>query len=100
MHEDGRRLALVGRLDASNVAEVRRALHDALDAGSGDLVVELAEVELADATGLGVLVGAHRRAGRASRRLVLADVPERTARLLLRSRLSRVLHVRARADVA
>src|SRR5579883_541978 len=67
-------LCLAGRLDVSTVADVRIALHEALDSGSGDLVVNLAQVEVGDATGLGVLVGAHRRAGRRGRRLVLRGV--------------------------
>jgi anti-anti-sigma factor len=44
-----------------------------------------------DATGLGVLVGAHRKAGRAGRTLVLRDVPPPVGRLLFLTRLDRVL---------
>ncbi len=69
----GQEIALSGRLDVSAVAEVRAALHDALDAGSGDLVVDLAGVEVIDATGLGVLLGADRRAKLLDRRIVLRD---------------------------
>jgi anti-anti-sigma factor len=49
-------------LDVRSVAEVRDALHAAIDAGDGDLVVDVSGVELVDAAGLGVLVGADRRA--------------------------------------
>ena len=42
-------------------------------------------------TGLGVLVGAHRRAQRAGRTLVLRDVPDPVGRLLFVTRLDRVL---------
>lgn len=97
----GELLVLRGSLDVSSVADVRQALHLALDAGTGDLVVDLADVVLLDATGLGVLVGAHRRAGRCGRRLVLRRVPARIERLLLVTRLHRVLRVeRAPAAVA
>jgi anti-sigma B factor antagonist len=89
----GALVVLVGRLGATTVADVRNALSGAIDAGEGDLVVDLAAVELADATGLGVLVGTHRRADRAGRRLVLRHVPERIDRLLLATRLHRVLYV-------
>ena len=54
---------------------MRAALHRAIDAGTGDLVVDLTQVELVDATGLGVLLGAHRRAKQQGRRLVLRDAP-------------------------
>lgn len=86
-------LALAGRLGAATVADVRLALSQAIEAGVGDLVVDLGGVELVDATGLGVLVGAHRRADRVGRRLVLRSVPTRIDRLLLATRLHRVLVV-------
>lgn len=93
-HEVPARLVVLrGRLDVTAVPDVRLALHAALDAGTGDFVVDLSAVELIDSTGLGVLVGAHRRAGRAGRRLVLRDVSEPVARLLMRTRLDRVLHL-------
>ena len=82
-----------GRLDVHTVADARRALQQAVDGGSGDLVIDLAGVEVADASGLGVLVGAHRRAGRAGRRVVLRDVPPQLTRLLAATRLNRILPV-------
>ncbi|MGN6578210.1 MAG: STAS domain-containing protein [Nocardioides sp.] len=86
-------LVLAGRLDVHCVADVRSALHTAIDDGAGPLVVDLAGVEVADVTGLGVLVGAHRRAGRLGRTLVLRRVPPRLARLLTATRLHRILVV-------
>lgn len=85
-------VVLRGRLDVTTVADVRGVLHAAVDDGVGDLVVDVARVDLIDATGLGVLVGTHRRAVQAGRRLVLRNVPPRLARLLARTRLHRVLH--------
>ncbi|HET7310369.1 MAG TPA: STAS domain-containing protein [Mycobacteriales bacterium] len=84
-------LALSGRLGATTVADVRNALAHAIEHGTGDLVLDLHGVELVDATGLGVLVGAHRRADRAGRRLVLRRIPDRVDRLLVATRLHRVL---------
>lgn len=91
-------LALDGRLGSATVGDVRTALGEAIDGGVDDLVVDLAAAELVDATGLGVLVGAHRRAERAGRRLVLRNVPERVDRLILATRLHRVLTVERAAD--
>jgi anti-anti-sigma factor len=87
----GQLLVLQGRLDVVAAADVRLALEEAVASGSGDLVLDLAGVEAVDATGLGVLVGAHRKAGRSGRTLVLRDVPPAAARLLRRTRLDRVL---------
>ncbi len=91
--EPGTLLCLAGRLDVVAAADVRSALAEAeaVDHGVGDLTLDLAAVDGIDATGLGLLVGAHRRAGRAGRRLVLRDVPPVVARVLLVTRLDKVL---------
>lgn len=95
------RVVLTGRLDVHCAADVRAVLLAALAAGSGDLVVDLAAVPAVDPTGLGALLEAHRRAQRTGRRLVLLDVPPALWRLVLRTRLDRILVVqRSRADVA
>jgi anti-anti-sigma factor len=84
-------VVLSGRLDVSSVADVRAALHEAIDLGSGDLVVDLAGVDWVDATGLGVLLGADRRAKLIGRRIVLRDAAPRVRRILRVTRLHRVL---------
>lgn len=86
-------LTVSGRLSALTVADVRTALIVAIANGSGDVVVDISDVELADASGLGVLVGAHRLAAREERRLVLRNVPERIERLLAITHLNRVLSI-------
>ncbi len=86
-------IVLSGQLNSQTVADVRGALHAAVDAGSGDLIVDLGAVDLVDSTGLGLLLAAHRRAGRCGRRLVLRDVPPSLSRLLLLTRLDRILAV-------
>ncbi len=89
----GQVVAVSGHLDVHGATDVRLALADAVRAGTGELVVDLAAVHTVDVTGLGVLVGAHRQAGRMGRTLILRDVPEQVRRLLLVTRLDRVLHV-------
>jgi anti-anti-sigma factor len=87
----GAHVALSGRLGSASVGDARIVLSAAIDAGVDDLLLDLDGVELVDATGLGLLVGMHRRAERLGRRLVLTNVPERIERLLLATRLHRVL---------
>ncbi|MEU7985727.1 STAS domain-containing protein [Streptosporangium canum] len=90
----GAQMVSVGnRLDVGTVAGVRPRLHDAVDSGHGDLIVDLSGLEMIDATGLGVLVGTHRRALAAQRRLILRGVPPRVMRVLAVTRLNRVLTV-------
>ncbi|WP_157249923.1 STAS domain-containing protein [Nonomuraea typhae] len=97
MRVQGRSAAQVvrvgARLDAGTSAGVRPRLHEAVDTGTGELIVDLSELEMIDATGLGVLVGTHRRALAADRRLVLRGVPPRIMRVLAVTRLNRVLLV-------
>ena len=100
MRQHHTQLSLSGRLDVHAAADVRLALADAVDAGDGELVLDLAAVEAVDATGLGVLVGAHRRAQRVGRTLVLEDVPDPVVRLLLLTRLDRILQTRRSAECA
>ena len=76
-----------------HAADARTVLHSAVDAGRGDLVLDLTELDSWDATGLGVIMGAHRRAGRANRRLVLRGVPPQMERLLVATRLHRILTI-------
>lgn len=93
-------LRLSGRLDVRTAADVRMSLVEAVATGSGDLVLELSGLTALDATGLGVLVGAHRRAQRADRVLVLRDVTPAVGRLLFLSRLDKVLRTERTAAVA
>jgi len=87
----GQEVTVAGRLDVTSVDEVRLALHDILGRGVGDLLVHLAQAEIHDAAGLGVIVGIHHHARRMGRRLVLVDVSPRLDRLLHASRLHLVL---------
>ena len=91
----GHELALEGRLDVHSVTDVRTALHALIDAGTGDLVVDVSGIELVDATGLGMLVGADRRAKQRGRRVVLRDAGPRFLRILRATRLHRVLTLEA-----
>ncbi len=88
---EGQQIRLAGRVDVITVADFRALLHAAIDGGSGVLRADVSELELVDAAGLGVLLGAHRRALRRNRALVLTGVRGELSRLLFRSRLYRVL---------
>lgn len=89
----GTELVISGRLDARSAPGAREALHATVDAGSGDLLIHVPDLEIWDASGLGVIVGAHRRARQTGRRLVLTEVPPRQLRLFRATRLNRVLAV-------
>ncbi len=89
--------ALSGRLDVAAAAAVRQGLHRLVDEGDGELVLDVSELSVADATGLGLIVGVHHRSLLRGRRLVLLDVPERLDSLIRHTRLQRVLARRSSA---
>jgi anti-anti-sigma factor len=90
----GQEVEITGRIDVHTVPDVRLLLHEIIDTGAGDVFMRLADAEIGDATGLGVLVEAYNRARRAGRRLAVVDMSERTGRLLRASRLDRSLVLR------
>ena len=68
---------LRGSLDLATAPTVRAALSDAAEKGSHNLIVDLTQLEFLDSTGLGVLIGAHRRSAEhgGSFRLIVSDGP-------------------------
>lgn len=93
-------VAVVGELDVLSVPDLRLELYAAIDRAADRLVViDLAGLQFLDATGLGVLVGAHRRAARAGGHVVLRNPPERVRRLLFVTRLDRVLPLENRTTL-
>ncbi|MGN6474953.1 MAG: STAS domain-containing protein [Mycobacteriales bacterium] len=96
--DPGALISVEGRLSAATVADLRAVIGVAADSGRGDLVLDLTRAEVVDASGLGVLLGAHRLAERRERRLVLRNVPQQIDRLLVATRLNRVLAVEPLPD--
>ena len=68
---------LRGSLDLATAPTVRAALAEATEKGGHHLIVDLTQLEFLDSTGLGVLIGAHRRAAErgGSFRLVISEGP-------------------------
>lgn len=59
---DGARVSVSGELDAYTAPQLRKVLDEVLDGSVKRLVVDLCATTFVDSTGLGVLVGASRRA--------------------------------------
>ena len=75
---------LRGSLDLATAPTVRAALNDATEDDSRHIIVDLTQLEFLDSTGLGVLIGAHRRTAEhgGTLRLVVHD-----------GLISRLLHI-------
>lgn len=91
---------LRGSLDFATAPSLRAALIEAANEGKHDIIVDLSHLEFLDSTGLGALIGAHRRAlengGRV--RLIVADGT--IQRLLTITGLMRTFAVYASLDAA
>jgi anti-anti-sigma factor len=91
---------LGSHLDVRNVAHVRAVLHRAIDNAGGDVAVDLAGLEVIDATGLGMLTAAHLRAERAGRRLILRNCSDDVRRVLAVTRLNRLFYIDRRVALS
>ena len=61
-HGDALVYTLRGSFDVMTSPSVRAALVESASAGNHEIVVDLTQLEFMDSTGLGALIGAHRRA--------------------------------------
>lgn len=80
---DGTRtVGVSGEVDVSNASALREAIDKALEDGSRDVVVDLADVAYIDSTGIGVLVGGAQRLGKAGGSLRVTNPQRNVARVL------------------
>lgn len=93
-----RTLTLRGFFDVRSTGRVRDALYGQIERTSGNLVVDLAEVEAVDATALRVLAAASRAMEREGRALVLRGCSPALRRILAFTGLRRLVTVERGAD--
>lgn len=84
---------LKGSLDFETAPSLRAALIEAADEGKHDIVVDLTHLEFLDSSGLGALIGAHKRALEHEGRVRLIISPGPIERLLTITGLMNVLAV-------
>ena len=85
---------VAGQLDVATAPEFRQVLVEAQYGGASQVLVDVAGVEFVDSMGLGVLIGAHKRArSHEGASLVIARPSERMRHLLELTGLDTVLTV-------
>jgi anti-anti-sigma factor len=84
---------------ATTAAGLRAELHRAVDLAAGPVVLDLSAVERMDVVGLGVVMGAHRRAAARGRDLRVIRPSRRVAAVLHVTGLDRVLYRRPEPDL-
>ena len=93
-------LRTLGDVDVYSAAQLRETVNNLITLGHHRLVLDLAGLEFTDSTGIGVMVGAHKRLKAAAGSIALAAVPENLVRVLKITGLTRVFPVYATADDA
>lgn len=89
----GETFRLSGRFDGRSTDVVREALYAYIDRCPEDVVVDVSGVESADVTAVRLLAVASRRTERSGRRLVLRGCCPAVRRLLVVSRLRRLMQL-------
>lgn len=89
-----------GELDLASLDVLRKALDGALEAGLGDVEVELSELTFCDSTGLCLLLAAQRKLQAAGRTLRLVNPTPRMLRLLELSATRDLFEVRTSSSLA
>lgn len=84
-------IGIEGRLTASGAPQLRNAVSDLIEAGTPRIVVELAQTEFVDSSGLGALIGGLKSARLAGGDLRIAAVPTGVRSVLRLTNLDRVL---------
>ena len=93
-------LVLHGHFDVRSTALVREALYHQIDSTSGDLVVDLSDVEALDVTALRLLAAATKTMERRGRVLTLRGCSPALRRVIAFTRLRRLVTVERRAMTA
>ena len=75
-------LAVTGEVDVSNASELRDALDGAFASEASEVEVDFSDVTYIDSTGIGVLVGAKRRAEESGLHLTVVNPQRNVARVL------------------
>lgn len=91
---------LKGSLDFETAPSLRAALIEAADEGKHDIVVDLMHLEFLDSSGLGALIGAHKRALENGGRVRLIVTPGPIERLFEITGLMNVLAVYPSTEAA
>jgi anti-sigma B factor antagonist len=93
-------VAASGDLDLSTQAALRQALHELIEQGTTDIIVDLTGATFIDSTVLGVLIGAQNRLRPLGSALVLVSPHERILKIFRLTGLDRVFTIHESVEAA
>ena len=93
-------LEIGGEIDVYTAPRLRERLIEMVNSGEKNVIVDLGRVEFLDSTGLGVLVGAHRRLRARDGSLNLVCPHERLLKVFRITGLAKVFTIHGSAEAA
>jgi anti-sigma B factor antagonist len=87
-----------GEIDVYTAPTLRQKLNEVLDRGTGNLCIDLGNVQFLDSTGLGVLVGAMKRINSREGQLVIVCDRPHILKVFEITGLSQVFEIRSSLD--
>lgn len=89
-----------GEIDVYTAGKLREALVSSAVCDCPNVILDMSDVDFTDSTGLGVLVGAHKRAHRLGGGVKLAGIGEHLQRILDVTGLSKVFTIYETVELA
>lgn len=86
-------VALNGRIVMANADVVRQRLHSIVERGSGEIVINLSDVEFMDSTGLSVLISTYERAQAKGGNVKLSALTREVRALIELTRLHEIFEI-------
>jgi len=99
VHDEATVLTVAGEVDLATAPALENAIEAALGGKPAALIIDLSQVSFLASAGMAALVGAHQRAGTATRIAVVADGPA-TGRQLKMTSLDQVFSLHPTLDEA
>lgn len=93
-------LALRGEIDVYTAPRLRQAITDVIDSGAAKVILDMEQVDFLDSTGLGVLVGALKRAKSKDGILSIVATQDKILKIFDITGLNKVFPMHASVDEA
>jgi len=93
-------IAAHGEIDVSTAPQLRQAIVEVASAGPGPLVIDLADVDFLDSTGLGVLVSGLKRFRTMGSDVILVVAANRILKVFEITGLTQVFHIHTTREAA
>ena len=93
-------LALRGEIDVYTAPRLRQAITDVIDSGAAKVILDMEQVDFLDSTGLGVLVGALKRAKSKDGILSIVATQDKSLKIFDITGLNKVFPMHASVDEA